>query len=100
MLDQATRMTARVAPYIEAIRKARDAGFTWADIARAIGAQDGETVRRAVRICKYKAEQIPLPEPQTQRAPARSVSTQPPGTSPATGKKLFDSLPKIGGNTP
>ena len=63
MLDKATRMTARVAPYLDAIGKARGAGFTWADIAQAIGASNGETVRRAVRICKYRTEQIPLPEP-------------------------------------
>lgn len=73
MLDKATRMTARVAPYLDAIGKARGAGFTWADIAQAIGASNGETVRRAVRICKYKTDQIPLPEPQAAKpsTPAR-----------------------------
>ena len=73
MLDHATRMTARVAPYLEAISKARDAGFTWADIAHAIGASNGETVRRAVRICKYRAEQLPLPVRQQNPGPSKTV---------------------------
>ena len=87
MLDKATRMTARVAPYLEAIGKARAAGFTWTDIAQAIGASSGETVRRAVRICKYKTDQIPLPDSERVQKATAPVRTQTPavsGTRPKT----------------
>jgi hypothetical protein len=71
-------MTARVAPFLEAIQKARDAGFTWADIAQAIGANSGETVRRAVRICKYRTEQIPLPDRECPQKTTASASVDAP----------------------
>ena len=94
--DKATRMTARVAPYKDAITEARRAGLTWGDIARMLGIPNADAVRQAVRKCQWAAEQIPLPEPppqppqQAPRQPQQATTTA--GTS---GKKLFDSLPKI-----
>ncbi len=103
MLDKATRMTARVAPYLDAIGKARGAGFTWADIAQAIGASNGETVRRAVRICKYKTDQIPLPErkakPETPAPVAARPQNQPralPGQQKKTDAQALADLAAAG----
>ncbi|WP_297389312.1 hypothetical protein [Acidiferrobacter sp.] len=96
-------MTAKVAPYLEAIRKARDAGFTWSDIARAIGASNGETVRRAVRICKYKTDQIPIPErranPETPALVAARSQNQPralPGQQKKTDAQALADLAAAG----
>ncbi len=106
--DRATRLTARVAPYQEAITAARAAGLTWADIARALGVQaPPAAVRQAVKRCRYEAAQIPLPEPQQAAQPPARTQVQPsqaqvasPGTGPAAaGKRLFDSIPKIGGKS-
>ncbi len=93
--DRATRMTARVAPYKEAIATARRAGLTWRDIAQTLGIQSADAVRQAVRKCQWAAEQIPLPEPPPPQQPARQQ--QPTAPAAAGGKKTFDSLPKIGG---
>ncbi len=108
MTNNITRATAQVAPYLEAITQAREAGLTWGDIAARIGIESPDRVRWAAGHCRYKASQIPLPEPETKNAKeAQQVSTRSTpnqsssGTSPATaGKRLFDSIPKIGGNTP
>lgn len=59
--DRATRLTARVAPYRDAILTARAGGLTWGDIGRLLGIQSPDAVRQAVKSCQYKAEQIPLP---------------------------------------
>ena len=93
--DRATRMTARVAPYKEAIAEARRAGLTWGDIAQLLGIQGADAVRQAVRKCQWAAEQIPLPEPLPQQ-PVRQQQ-QPTAPTGAGGKKTFDSLPQIGG---
>lgn len=70
MALHATRMTARVAPYREAIKAARRAGFTWRDIARALGVEDPNRLRWAVGHCeRYEAEQIPLPTPEPEPTP-------------------------------
>ncbi len=92
--DKATRLTARVAPYIQAIAEARAGGLTWKDIAALIGAGTPDAVRQAVRNCKYRAEQLPLPEPSQ---PPTRTSTAPP--KPAGQSQPFDinSLPRIGG---
>ncbi len=85
--DRATRLTARVAPYRDAILLARKAGLTWADIGRVLGVQvPPAALRQAVRRCRYEAPQIPLPEPQA--APARpSATTQPvPQATPAAAQ--------------
>ena len=77
-----TRLTAQVAPYLEAIAQARKAGFTWHDITRALGVQAAPAaLRQAVKRCRYEAEQMPLPEPQ---ATARPSTAQPaPQATPA-----------------
>lgn len=96
--DRATRLTARVAPYRDAITKARKAGLTWRDIGQALGVQSPDRLRWAVAHCgRYEAEQIPLPEP-TQTQPKESKEQPMAQVAPqATGKKLFDSIPKING---
>lgn len=60
--SQATRLTARIAPYKDAISKAREAGLTWGDLARLFGTVHPDRLRWAHKHCKYAAEQIPLPE--------------------------------------
>lgn len=106
--DKASRLTARVAPYLVAIAAARAGGLTWADIGRSLGVASPGALRQAVAKCPYKTEQAPLPEPQAVRPPP-GVRPAPgaasgfrhiplPGDEPvasASGKKLFDSLPKI-----
>lgn len=60
--DRATRLTARVAPYRDAISAARKAGLTWGDIAVVLGVKTPDRLRWAVAHSeKYEAEQIPLP---------------------------------------
>lgn len=71
--DRASRQTARVAPYLDAITTARKAGLTWRDLAEVLGVQSPGALRQAVKSCKYKAEQIALPEPEktkTTKTPA------------------------------
>lgn len=68
--DHATRLTSRVAPYLEAIAKAREGGLTWRDLGRLFGVSD-RRLRWAVSHCKYTAEQVPLPAP----APAQPAAT-------------------------
>ncbi len=53
------RVTARVAHYISAINEARDAGWTWDELGSLFDAS-AETIRSAVRRCKYVADQRPL----------------------------------------
>lgn len=69
IVDKATRLTARVAPYLSAIAAARAAGLTWGDIATALGASSPGAVRQAFRNCKYKANQLPLPEQEWEPKP-------------------------------
>ena len=93
--DRATRLTAKVAPYRNAITAARKAGLTWGDLVRVLGLEvPPAALRQAVARCHYQAEQIPLPEPQTAQPPARTTPPKPAGQS-----QPFDinSLPRIGG---
>ena len=76
--DQATRLTARVAPYLEAIATARAAGLTWGDIGSVFEVK-ARRLQWAVKHCRYTAEQKPLPEPASTAAkPVPRASTQPP----------------------
>lgn len=82
--DLATRLTARVAPYRDAIAKARALGLTWADLCSILGLEvSPDRLRTAVRLSvRYGAEQIPLPEPAPPSAPAAAkadakVTSQP-----------------------
>ncbi|MHB1752199.1 MAG: hypothetical protein ACYCTF_05810 [Acidiferrobacter sp.] len=89
-----SRLRARVAPYKEAIAKARAAGATWGDIGRLIGAGDRQ-VRLAVKHCRYEAEQIDLPEPETKTTKeVQPTQTQKPART-ASGREFFNSIPKI-----
>ena len=81
--DHATRLTARVAPYLEAIAKARAAGLTWADIGSVFEVK-ARRLQWAVKHCRYTAEQKPLPEPASTAAkPAPHASTQSAKAPPA-----------------
>lgn len=67
MSIKATRLTARVAPYREAIAKARKAGLTWGDIGDALGVQSADRLRWAYAHCgRYEADQVDLPEPKSE----------------------------------
>ena len=98
MTNNITRATAQVAPYLEAITQAREAGLTWGDIAARIGIESPDRVRWAAGHCRYKVEQIPLPEPETKNTKEVQPTAKP--TPKLAGKDFFNSIPKIGGNTP
>jgi len=90
MDDEATfdvgprKITARVAPFLVAIKAARKNGWSWADIAlRVAPGASGDAVRIAVRMCRYTdVEQRPLPvlaaEPQrvTKKAASGAMVTR------------------------
>ncbi|MHB1752179.1 MAG: hypothetical protein ACYCTF_05710 [Acidiferrobacter sp.] len=90
--DQATRLTARVAPYLEAIAKARTAGLTWADIGHVFQVK-ARRLQWAVKHCRYTAEQKPLPEP-----PSTATKPAPRATAPST--KTAPPLPPPPGQRP
>jgi hypothetical protein len=97
--DRATRLTAKVAPYREAITQARKAGLTWGDLVRALGLEvPPAALRQAVKRCHYQAEQIPLPEAAASAQPPARTQVQ-PSQAMSSPKTLFDSLPRIGGRS-
>ena len=80
------KLTARVAPHIDAIDVARRAGITWREIAKVLEASSVSAIRtavwrarRGVDAGRYVVEQMPLPEPAVQRpehpVPAPRAST-------------------------
>lgn len=79
---ESTRVSARLAGYVEAIGEARAAGVTWRQIGELFGVRD-KTAAAAFKIArggKYKVqEQKPLPEPivkkprEESQAPAQSA---------------------------
>jgi len=72
MDESAMRLTARVAPYLDAIKQKRAAGWRWKDIKLALGfACSDHALAQAVKRCRWVAEQKPLPEPAR---PAPSVA--------------------------
>lgn len=80
--DKATRLTARVAPYRDAITEARKAGLTWGDIATVLGVKTPDRLRWAVlHSQKYEAAQIPLPTPEPQIKPDRGKASPPAARS-------------------
>ncbi len=82
LADQATRLTARIAPYRDAIKSAREAGLTWRDLARILGVKDQRHLRWAVGHCeRYKAEQVPLPLATPEPVP--TPEQKPNSTAPA-----------------
>ncbi len=69
--DRATRLTAKVAPYREAILEARALGLTWLDLCAVLGIEPApDRLRNAVRLSiRYKAAQIQLPESTPEPEP-------------------------------
>lgn len=96
MNEQATRLTARVAPFRDAILAARKAGWTWADVARALGLNvSPDRIRAATKFStRYEVEQIPLPLPEPAPAPVTKAAASRPGQST---KDFLASLKQIGG---
>ena len=71
--NQPTRLTARVAPFRDAIAAARAAGYTWVDLARVLDVANATSLRRAWAQCgKYQAEQAPLPQQAVTTAATES----------------------------
>ena len=81
------RLAARAAAHLDAIEAARQAGFSWNEIAIRLGVPGGTALRRAVgRAGKYRAEQqMPLPDLPAQ--PAGTPSSAPPTTPGAVQDK-------------
>lgn len=74
--DLATRLTARVAPYRDAITAARKAGLTWRDLTNVFGCVKPNRLRWAYLHCdKYEAEQVPLPEPKSKQNDVAKAQT-------------------------
>ena len=72
--NQPTRLTARIAPFRDAITVARAAGYTWVDLAHALGVANATSLRRAWARCgKYQTEQAPLP--QQAKPPQQAATT-------------------------
>jgi hypothetical protein len=69
-----SRLSARVAPFRDAIAAARLAGFTWPDLARALATTNPTSLRRAWARCgRYQADQVPLPTTPTEKRPTMPV---------------------------
>lgn len=103
-MDRPAKVTAQVAPYLAAIRQARAGGWGWREIAERVApGATPDSVRAAVKACKYEVEQMPLPEKvpaqqqqnaRVQQTPAQPVSgvnrplpgasTLPPGATRQT----------------
>lgn len=60
------RLTARIAPYRDAIAAARQAGLTWPDIGKVLGVPPDPLRRAYLHGKKYLAEQRPLPEDRSK----------------------------------
>lgn len=76
MNERPKKITARVAPFLDAIDAARKAGWSWAEIRDRVAPETTvNAIRMAALHCKYSAEQLPLPE--LRGAPAESPTTQP-----------------------
>lgn len=77
--NQPTRLTARVAPFRDAIAAARAAGYTWADLARALGVANATSLRRAWARCgRYQIEQQSLPDPSKDKEGQKATPQQAP----------------------
>lgn len=87
-MDGPKKTTARVAPYLDAIRQARTGGWGWREIAaRVAPGATADAVRAAVKTCRYAVEQMPLPEAVSMSTTARAAmpeSVATPGTATGT----------------
>lgn len=84
---ESTKLSARVTAYRDAIKSARDAGVTWAQLAALFNADAKyfASVCKAMVAGRYKpCEQLPLPEPEAKRKPTVAVTTTAPATDQAT----------------
>ncbi|MDA8379109.1 MAG: hypothetical protein M0Z50_19130 [Planctomycetia bacterium] len=82
------RLTATVAPYLETIRAHRLAGWRWRDIRAVLKLTcTDHALARAVRRCKWEAEQLPLPttQPVSKTAASSSAPRRMPGLIGASG---------------
>jgi hypothetical protein len=91
------RLTARIAPYRDAIAAARQAGLTWPDVGKVLGVPPDPLRRAYLHGKKYLAEQQPLPDTKEQQPKTPQQAPPNPPVGPA-GKKFFDSITKVGGN--
>ena len=98
-----TKLTARVAPYLEAISEARRLGWSWADIAKRVAPQAlPVSVKSAVRLCRYKAEQRPLPILPASRSKVEAMVTKkpddqsPPRAAASQEERKPRKLPRLG----
>lgn len=67
-MDRPSKITAKVAPYLDAIRRARDGGWGWREIGERVApGANSDAVRAATKSCRYRVEQLPLPEVPAQR---------------------------------
>ncbi|MBU2825949.1 hypothetical protein HF283_17910, partial [Acidithiobacillus ferrooxidans] len=58
------RATAKIAPWLDALKAARAAGWTWAELAERLPADlelSVKQIAQAVMRCKYSVPQVPLP---------------------------------------
>lgn len=82
-MDGPKKTTARVAPYLDAIRQARTGGWGWREIAaRVAPGATADAVRAAVKTCRYAGEQMPLPEAVSMSTTARAAI---PGVATLSG---------------
>lgn len=72
------RLTARIAPYRDAIAAARQAGLTWPDVGKVLGVPPDPLRRAYLHGKKYLVEQQPLPE---ERPKAQTPTIAPTITS-------------------
>jgi hypothetical protein len=91
------KITARVAPFLDAIEAARKEGWSWADIAlRVSPGASGDAVRIAVRECRYKdVEQRALPvlaaAPLVPKKTGVTGAAKPVASLARVGQKVVDS---------
>ena len=98
------RLSAAVAPYLDAIAEKRKAGWRWRDIRDALNLSCSDrTLAQAVRRCIWKAPQIALPDPspktvakpevvQRKREDASAITDRPlptvPGRMPSSEEEV------------
>lgn len=87
---ESSRLSARLAAYLDAIQAARKAGVTWTQLGHAFGTS-GKYMAEAAKVAasgKYLAhEQLPLPSPSIQATGARNVgqdNSRPQDANPVT----------------
>ena len=80
------KVTALIAPYLDAIKAARLAGADWTTLSQAFGVKRG-TLQTSVARCKYVAEQLPLPKtlplPKLSQVLPKAVVVSSAATVPA-----------------